>query len=201
MARDPQWACQDTPVSAPPIESDMAPTRSERPAPLSTMQTIFGVVASGLGVAYLWLVIGRSIWMQYTRVIEPPIDWLRTAAWLAIPVIAVAILSRRMRWPGLVLGALIAVWMGAGAVSSWALTGQVDTRSLMLGAVCAGLFFGVAAARPAWTGWSIFVLGAGYVLPAFGRVLQELLLAGPGLPGFDMVVVTDEVARRIDDVL
>ena len=58
-------------MSAPPIESDQAPIRAKRPGPLSTTQTVVGVVASGLGVAYLWLVIGRSIWMQYTRVLEP----------------------------------------------------------------------------------------------------------------------------------
>ena len=95
-------------MSAPPIE-DHAPATAERPEPLSTTRTIFGVIGSGLGVAYLWLVIGRSIWMQYTRNIEPEVEWLRTAAWLAIPVIAVAILSRRLRWQGLVLGAMIAV--------------------------------------------------------------------------------------------
>ena len=170
-------------MSAPPIESDTAPARSERPEPLSATRTILGVVASGLGVAYLWLVIGRSIWMQYTRVIDPPIDWLRTAAWLAIPVIAVAILSRRLRWQGLVLGALIAVWMGAGAVSSWRLTGQVDTRSLMLGAVCAGLFFGVAAAKPAWTGWSIFILGAGYVFLHLVVYYKSYYSLGQAFPG------------------
>ncbi|MCB9427631.1 MAG: O-antigen ligase family protein [Actinobacteria bacterium] len=170
-------------MSAPPIESDQAPIRAKRPGPLSTTQTVVGVVASGLGVAYLWLVIGRSIWMQYTRVLEPPIDWLRTAAWLAIPVIAVAVLSRRMRWPGLVLGALIGVWMGAGAVSSWRLTGQVDTRSLMLGMVCAGLFFGVAAARPAWTGWSIFVLGAGYVFLHVVVYYKSYYSLGQAFPG------------------
>lgn len=170
-------------MSAPPIELDTAPAQAERPAPLSTPRAIFGLVASGLGVAYLWLVIGRSIWMQYTRDIDPPIDWLRAAAWLAVPVILVAILSRRMRWPGLVLGGLIAVWMGAGAVSSWRLTGQVDMRSLMLGAVCAGLFFGVAAARPAWTGWSIFVLGAGYVFLHVLVYYKSYYSLGQAFPG------------------
>ena len=95
-------------MSAPPIE-DHAPATAERPGPVGSVQGILGLIASGLGVAYLWLVIGRSIWMQYTRNIEPEVEWLRTAAWLAIPVIAVAILSRRLRWQGLVLGAMIAV--------------------------------------------------------------------------------------------
>ena len=67
--------------------------------------------------------------------------------------------------------------------SSWRLTGEVDTRSLMLGAVCAGLFFGVAAARPAWTGWSIFILGAGYVFLHVVVYYKSYYSLGQAFPG------------------
>ena len=42
--------------------------------------------------------------------------------------------------------------------------------------------------------------GRGLRVPPRGRVLQELLLAGPGVPGFDVVVVAVNVARGFPSV-
>lgn len=123
-----------------------------------------GLAANAAGLGYLWLVAAGHIVLQYQRVLDPPRTWLMTCGLAAIPVIAVVLASRRIGRATAIIGALIFVWLSSGALSSLALTGAMDTRSLLFGLIAAGLFFGVAGARPTWSGWSIFILGSGWLL-------------------------------------
>lgn len=163
---------------------DAADTRPEtRPTHAERAHQILGIVAGIAGVAYMWWVIGGVILLQYDRILDPPIEWLRDRALWAVPVIILALAARRMRWPTVAIGALVGLWLGAGAISSWRLTGDLDGRSLMLGLVCAGLFFGVAASRPLWTGWSIFLLGAGWVFLTVYVYYRSYYSLGQAFPG------------------
>lgn len=125
---------------------------------------LIGLTANVAGLGYVWLVVAGHIILQYEHILDPPRAWLMTCGLAAIPVIAVALASRRIGRATAIIGAMIFAWLSSGALSSLALTGATDTRSLLFGLIAAGLFFGVAGARPAWSGWSIFILGSGWLL-------------------------------------
>lgn len=140
-------------------------------------------IAGLAGLAFMCIVIVGNIVLEYLRIMEAPRDWLVTCAVAAVAVVALALASRRLRRSTVIVGALLSVWLGAGTVSSWFLTGTVDTRSFMLGLVAAGLYFGVAAAVPGWSGWTIFGLGAGWVLLNLYVYYRAYYSLGQAFPG------------------
>jgi hypothetical protein len=133
-----------------------------------------GLAAPWTGLVHLWVILGLSVAMQYLRADDygvevggwlqgvPP-SWLLMCATSGALAGGLALLGGRLWWPALAFGGLFTVWMGSGALSSWVLTGHVDPRSVQLALACGGLALGTAAARPAWSGWSIYVIGAAYV--------------------------------------
>ncbi|MEZ5119711.1 MAG: hypothetical protein R2686_07395, partial [Candidatus Nanopelagicales bacterium] len=139
-------------------------------------------IAAVLGLAYLWAVLAGSLAMQWWR-ITPTMANLQKLCLFAVVVILAALLTRRLPRPVLVFGVLIAVWLGAGSLSSWRLTGQVDTRPLLLATACVGLFMGVAATRPRWVGWSILAIGGLYVLLNLVVYWKAYYSLGTSFPG------------------
>lgn len=126
--------------------------------------------------------MGGSFAMQWFRV-EAPVGRLQALSLFAVVVISVALLTRRLPRQVPLLGVLMAVWLGGGALSSWRLTGVVDSRSLLLALACVGLLFGVAATRPAWAGWSILVLGGLYMLLNLVVYWKSYYSLGTSFPG------------------
>ncbi len=152
------------------------PPASEIPAlesvtvPGSRTRLWASVGAEWLGLANLWLVLGSSVVMQWAWADRPggwvlgaPESWLRAAALSGALVVLLAALGGRVRWPAWVLAGLLGIWLGSGALSAWVLSGEPDTRSLLMAVAGGGLVLGAAAARTTWSGWSIYLIGFAYV--------------------------------------
>ncbi|MEZ5186977.1 MAG: hypothetical protein R2720_14640 [Candidatus Nanopelagicales bacterium] len=139
-------------------------------------------VAAVLGLAYLWAVLGGSFAMQWWRIVPTP-GRLQALSLFAVVVIVVALLTKRLPRQVPLLAALMAVWLAAGALSSWRLTGVVDSRSLLLALASVGVLFGAAATRPAWVGWSIIVIGSLYLLLNLVVYWKGYYSLGTSFPG------------------
>ena len=150
--------------------STASPTRQALKVTTSRARVGAGFGAEWLGLANLWLVLGSSVVMQWAWADRPggwvmgaPDQWLRGAALVGALVVLLAVLGGRVRLPALLLAGTFGIWLGSGALSAWRLTGERDTRSLLMAVVGAGLVLGAAAARPRWSGWSIYLIGFAYV--------------------------------------
>jgi len=119
--------------------------------------------AAWFGLAYLWVVLGYNIYRQWIRV--PILDGRADAmALVGVAVAALSLATGRRTRVQVALGGLLAIWLAAPALSAWGLSGAPDPVYFRWAAIGCGLYFGVVAARPLWSGWSIVVLGSVYLL-------------------------------------
>jgi hypothetical protein len=124
--------------------------------PVSPWARLAGAVAALAGVAYVWLVLGSNLLLQYQREPLPP-DRLQDLARIGLVVAVVVLLSRVTSARLLVVVGLVAAWLAAPALSSWGLTGRAELWFLSW-AVIGGALLLAAAASPRWVGWSLVAL-------------------------------------------
>jgi hypothetical protein len=100
------------------------------------------------------VVLGYNIYRQ----------WIRVPILVGVAVAALSLATGRRTRVQLVLGGLLAIWLAAPAFSAWGLSGAPDPVYFRWAAIGCGLYFGVIAAQPLWSGWSIVALGSIYLL-------------------------------------
>lgn len=119
-----------------------------------------GLQAAGrwLGIVYLVFSLGGNMLMR----LDPanPRPWFEPVLLImACAVLLVGLPLVTRKWQIWVPLGLLVLWIGAGAVSTWALTGSVPVATVRWTVILAALFVAAAVTRPAWSGWALVVLG------------------------------------------
>lgn len=122
------------------------------------------VAAEWSGLALVAFVLGSAVVRLMTSLSDitggpHPIGSLHQTGVFAGITALVVLASRRVTWPVITAAGLFAAWFVSAALSSWVLTGEIQTRPLWTGLTCFGLALGAAAARPMRAGWAILTAG------------------------------------------
>ncbi len=133
----------------------------EPPRP-GAMRGVLQPAGRWLGVFYLVFSLGGNMLVR----LDPsnPRPWFEpTLILMAAAVLLVGVPLVARTWKLWVPLGLLVVWIGAGVVSAWALTGSVPVASVRWTVILAALFVAAAVTRPAWSGGAVLALGTLHV--------------------------------------